>query len=110
MTTPQDVARIDTARALAMFRRSGVRVLGLVQNMSGFTCPHCGEAIEIFPVGQQAGLTLDELPVLSTIPLHPPTATGGDSGQPVVISVPESAASARFSYAGDGGSWPAIFL
>ncbi len=96
VTTPQDVARIDTARALAMFRGAGVRVLGLVQNMSGFTCPHCGEAIEVFPTGQQAGMTLDALPVLSTIPLHPPTATGGDNGQPVAVSLPASAVARAF--------------
>ena len=96
VTTPQDVARIDTARALAMFRRADVRVLGLVKNMSGFTCPHCGEVIEIFPVGQQIRASLDDLPVLSTVPLHPPTATGGDSGQPVVICLPESAAARAF--------------
>jgi ATP-binding protein involved in chromosome partitioning len=96
VTTPQDVARIDTARALAMFRQAGVRVLGLVKNMSGFTCPHCGEVIEIFPVGQQMRASLDDLPVLATVPLHPPTATGGDSGQPVVVSLPESAAAHAF--------------
>ncbi len=96
VTTPQDVARIDTARALAMFRRADVRVLGLVKNMSGFICPHCGEVIEIFPAGQQTRRSLDDLPVLSTIPLHPPTATGGDSGQPVVVSLPESAVASAF--------------
>ncbi len=96
VTTPQDVARIDTARALAMFRRADVRVLGLVNNMSGFTCPHCGEVIEIFPVGQQTRASLDGLPVLATIPLHPPTATGGDSGQPVIAGLPESAVAHAF--------------
>lgn len=96
VTTPQDVARIDTARALAMFRRADVRVLGLVRNMSGFTCPHCGEVIEVFPVGQQMRASLDDLPILATIPLHPPTASGGDSGQPVVIGLPESAAARAF--------------
>lgn len=97
VTTPQDVARMDTARALAMFRQAGVRVLGLVNNMSGFTCPHCGEIIEIFPAGQQVRAALDDLPVLATVPLHPPTATGGDSGQPVVASWPESASAQSFS-------------
>lgn len=96
VTTPQDVARIDTARALAMFRRADVRVLGLVRNMSGFTCPHCGEVIEIFPVGQQTRASLDDLPLLATIPLHPATASGGDNGQPVILSLPESAAAHAF--------------
>lgn len=86
VTTPQDVARLDTARALAMFRLAGVRVLGLVKNMSGFVCPHCGEIVEIFPSGQEMREALDGLPVLSAIPLHPPTATSGDAGQPIVVS------------------------
>lgn len=96
VTTPQDVARIDTARALAMFRLAGVHVLGLVKNMSGFTCPHCGEIIEIFPAGLEMRESLDDLPVLCTIPLHPPTATGGDNGQPVVVSLPASPAALAF--------------
>jgi ATP-binding protein involved in chromosome partitioning len=96
VTTPQDVARIDTARALAMFRQAGVRVLGLVNNMSGFACPHCGELIEVFPAGQHTRAALDDLPVLATIPLHPPTATGGDNGQPVVVALPESASTQAF--------------
>jgi ATP-binding protein involved in chromosome partitioning len=90
VTTPQDVARIDTARALAMFRMASVRVLGLVKNMSGFVCPHCGEIVEIFPAGQEMREALDGLPVLSAIPLHPPTATSGDTGQPIVVSQPQS--------------------
>lgn len=96
VTTPQDVARIDTAKALAMFRMAGVHVLGVVKNMSGFTCPHCGEVIEIFPAGLEMRESLDDLPVLCTIPLHPPTATSGDSGQPIVVSLPLSPASLAF--------------
>ena len=96
VTTPQDVARIDTARALSMFRRANVRVLGLVKNMSGFVCPHCGEVVEIFPTGREQREALDELPVLSAIPLHPPTASSGDSGQPIVVSQPASAPALAF--------------
>lgn len=96
VTTPQDVARMDTARALAMFRQAGVRVLGLVQNMSGFPCPHCGEIIEVFPSGQGMHASLDDLPILCTVPLHPPTATSGDSGQPILVSQPDSPASQAF--------------
>ncbi|HLI69530.1 MAG TPA: P-loop NTPase [Ktedonobacteraceae bacterium] len=96
VTTPQDVARLDTARALAMFRDSGVRVLGLVNNMSGFTCPHCGEIVEIFPSGREAGAPLDDLPVLCTIPLHPPTAASGDNGRPAVVSLAASSPARAF--------------
>lgn len=96
VTTPQDVARIDTARALAMFRGSHVPVLGLVKNMNGFACPHCGEIIEIFPNGHEVREALDALPVLSAIPLHSPTANGGDAGHPIVVSEPNSAPSLAF--------------
>ncbi len=96
VTTPQDVARIDTAKALAMFRQAGVHVLGLVNNMGGFACPHCGKLIEIFPTGQERRDALDELTVLSTIPLHPPTAATGDSGRPITVSLPTSPVSQTF--------------
>ncbi|HZO75272.1 MAG TPA: P-loop NTPase [Ktedonobacteraceae bacterium] len=96
VTTPQDVARIDTAKALAMFRQARVHVLGLVTNMSGFSCPHCGELIEIFPASQERRGSLDELPTLSTIPLHPPTAATGDNGRPVTVSLPTSSVALAF--------------
>lgn len=96
VTTPQDVSRLDTARALAMFRRAGVSVLGMVQNMYGFACPHCGELIEVFPIGLSTGESLNALPVLGTIPLYPPTAVGSDNGQPVVTSLPASPVAVAF--------------
>jgi ATP-binding protein involved in chromosome partitioning len=97
VTTPQDVARIDTAKALSMFRRADIPVLGLVENMSGFLCPHCGERIEVFPTSRSIGTRLDEVPLLGTIPLDPATATGGDQGQPVVVAAPESAVARIFA-------------
>ena len=51
VTTPQDVALLDVDKALAMFRRMNVPVIGIVENMSAFICPHCGEATEIFGRG-----------------------------------------------------------
>lgn len=96
VTTPQDIARIDTAKALEMFRGALVPVLGVVQNMDGFLCPHCGEHVEIFPRSDEARLLLDELPVLGHIPLDPATALGGDKGQPVVVSNRESPVASVF--------------
>ena len=96
VTTPQDVARIDTAKAMAMFKNADVPVLGLVQNMSGFLCPHCGERIDVFPPGHSSRTLLDDLPLLGAIPLDPPTALSGDRGQPVVVSMPESPVSLAF--------------
>ena len=96
VTTSQDIARIDTARALSMFRTAGIHLLGLVKNMSGFSCPHCGELIEIFPASQEVRSALDDLPVLCVVPLHPPMAVGADLGQPIVVSQPDSPDSQAF--------------
>lgn len=96
VTTPQDIARIDTAKGLGMFQSAGVPVLGLVQNMSGFVCPHCGEHIDIFPASPEYRALLDELPLLGAIPLDPATAMSGDKGQPVVVKMPESAVAQAF--------------
>jgi ATP-binding protein involved in chromosome partitioning len=96
VTTPQDIARIDTAKALEMFRAALVPVWGVVQNMDGFLCPHCGEHVEIFPRSDEVRVLLDELPVLGHIPLDPSTARSGDKGQPVVVSKPESSVTNAF--------------
>jgi len=96
VTTPQDIARIDTAKGLGMFQSAGVPVLGLVQNMAGFLCPHCGERIDVFPASNEAHSQLYQLPLLGTIPLDPLTARSGDSGQPLVVSMPESPVSLAF--------------
>lgn len=90
VTTPQDIARIDTAKALSMFRGVNVPILGVVQNMDGLLCPHCGERIEIFPPSREARNGLDALPLLGTVPLDPATVMSGDRGQPIVVSKPDS--------------------
>src|SRR5262249_44580021 len=74
VTTPQDVARLDAAKALGMFQQAGTPTLGLVENMSGFVCPHCGERVEVFPAGRGVGTLLDEIPLLARIPLDANTA------------------------------------
>ncbi len=99
VTTPQDIARIDTSKALAMFQQSGVPVLGVVQNMDGFLCPHCGEHVDIFPRSQEARTVLDALPLLGRVPLDPEAVISGDKGHPVVISRPDSPVAQAFVYA-----------
>jgi ATP-binding protein involved in chromosome partitioning len=96
VTTPQDIARIDTSKALAMFQQCGVPVLGVVQNMDGFLCPHCGEHVDIFPRSQEARSVLDALPLLGRVPLDPEAVISGDKGHPVVISRPDSLVSQAF--------------
>ena len=96
VSTPQDVARVDAAKALAMFRQAGVPVLGMVENMRGFVCPHCGERVDIFPPASEPRPELDALPRLGVIPLDP-AAAGGDNGQPVVATAPDSAVGRAFA-------------
>ncbi len=101
VTTPQEIARIDTAKALAMFKQVQVPVLGIVQNMDGFSCPHCGERVDIFPPSQQTRTQLDALPLLGRVPLDPAAVVGSDHGHPAVISMRDTpVAHAFFEIAG----------
>jgi ATP-binding protein involved in chromosome partitioning len=91
VTTPQEVSVIDVEKALGMWKRVEVPVLGLIENMSGFICPSCGHHEEIFLSG--GGRTLAEregVPYLGEIPLHGSVSRGGDAGKPVVLAEPTS--------------------
>ena len=81
VTTPQDVALLDSRKAVNMFLMMNVRVLGIVENMSGLRCPHCGEIIEVFKTGggEKAARELD-VDFLGTIPLDPEIGRLGDMG------------------------------
>ena len=97
VSTPQEVSVIDVEKALAMWQRVEVPVLGLIENMSGFVCPSCGHHEEIFLRGggrrlaKSAGITF-----LGEIPLQPAVSRGGDEGTPVVIADPASKVSETF--------------
>ena len=85
VTTPQDVALADVGKALAMFRRMSVPVMGIVENMSAFICPHCGEATEIFGRGGgERFAQRNELEYFGGIPLDVKVRQGGDAGVPAV--------------------------
>jgi ATP-binding protein involved in chromosome partitioning len=93
VTTPQDVATGDVRRAIRMFQKVETRVLGIVENMSSFVCPCCGTTYELF--GQGGGEQLAEaegLPLLARVPLEIAVREGGDSGAPIVVASPQSAA------------------
>jgi ATP-binding protein involved in chromosome partitioning len=98
VTTPQDVALIDARKGLAMFRKVNVPVLGVIENMSAFICPHCGERSEIFKHGG-GRRTAEELgvPYLGDIPIDPAIVVGGDAGVPIVASSPASQAAQAFT-------------
>ena len=90
-TTPQDVSLADVSRGIQMFRKLNVPVLGVVENMSGFVCPHCDERTDIF--GSGGGQELAErygLPFLGAIPLDPRIRVG-DRGAPFMVSSADSA-------------------
>src|SRR5437879_4346547 len=93
VTTPQEAARKVAERAGKMAERTHLRPVGVIENMSWFECPHCGEREEIFGSGggQEAADTLG-VPLVGQIPLYPPLRKGGDAGTPLVISEPDSAA------------------
>jgi ATP-binding protein involved in chromosome partitioning len=91
VTTPQDVALIDAAKGVAMFEKVKIPILGIVENMSSFLCPHCGETTEIFRAG--GGRREAErlgVPLLGEIPIDPRIPIGGDLGNPIVAQAPDS--------------------
>ncbi|HTS14416.1 MAG TPA: Mrp/NBP35 family ATP-binding protein [Candidatus Sulfotelmatobacter sp.] len=85
VTTPQEVALSDVTKALAMFRRMSVPVIGVVENMGSFVCAHCGEVTEIFGRGGgERFAQRNELEYLGSIPLDVTVRQGGDAGVPAV--------------------------
>jgi len=97
ISTPQDLSLIDARRGLAMFRKVNVPVLGIVENMSYFQCPHCGTRSDIFGHGG-ARHEAEHLgvPFLGEIPLHMAIRETSDSGNPVVVSDPDGPHSAAY--------------
>ena len=94
VTTPQEAARKVAERAGKMAERTNLRPIGVVENMSFYICPHCGDREDIFGAGGglEAAETLS-VPLLAQVPLVPAVRAGGDGGVPIVISHPESPAS-----------------
>ncbi len=83
VSTPQDLALIDAARAIDLFDQSGVPIIGIVENMAGYACPHCGETSDPFGHGgAQAAATAMDRPFLGRIPLDIAIRVASDAGQP----------------------------
>lgn len=84
--TPQDVALLDVRKAVGMFRQLKIPILGLVENMSFYACPHCGERDDIFGHGgAEAWAKKEGIPFLGAIPLHAQVRVGGDAGMPALL-------------------------
>ncbi|MDP2600578.1 MAG: Mrp/NBP35 family ATP-binding protein [Deltaproteobacteria bacterium] len=97
VTTPQDVALLDARRGLKMFQQVNVPVLGLVENMSYFVCDQCQKKHAIFKSKGAFRVAKElNLPLLAEIPIDPDVAEGGDSGNPIFISHPESEAALAY--------------
>jgi ATP-binding protein involved in chromosome partitioning len=99
VTTPSTVALADVRKAIEMFRQVNVEVLGVVENMSTFACPHCGKPIDIFGHGEGVKTAKEYgVPVLGEIELDPVIRVGGDTGKPVAM-LGENAPGAKSLYA-----------
>jgi Mrp family chromosome partitioning ATPase/predicted Fe-Mo cluster-binding NifX family protein len=97
VTTPQEVAVQDVRRCIVFCRQVELPVLGVVENMSGFTCPKCGELVKIF--GADGGRLMAEemgVPYLGAIPIEPEIVVSGDSGTPMVQAKPHSETAKAF--------------
>ena len=97
VTTPQEVSLLDVRKSISFAKAVKMPVLGVIENMSGFVCPHCGKETEIFKVGGgEAAAKELGLPFLGRIPLDPRIVIGGDAGTPFVIEHPDSPAAQAF--------------
>lgn len=100
VTTPQDVAMNVAVKAIGMFNKLNVPIIGVVENMSYLSCPHCNEQVYLF--GQGGGKKISEdfkIPFIGEIPLHQHIRQGSDTGKPTVLSEPESVQSQAFEKA-----------
>ncbi len=100
VTTPQEVSLDDSRRSLDMFKKLHIPMAGVVENMSGFICPKCGEESDIFGMGTSQKVA-DEYncELLSRVPIEPEIRVGGDSGKPVTYYKPDSETAKRFQEA-----------
>jgi ATP-binding protein involved in chromosome partitioning len=97
VSTPQDLALIDARRGIAMFKQVQVPLLGVVENMSYFLCPHCGGRTDVFShAGAQREAERLGVPFLGEVPLDIAIRANSDEGRPVVASLPDSAHAASF--------------
>jgi len=103
VTTPQDVALLDVRKALAMFRKLNVPILGIVENMSHFVAPDTGARYAIFGEGGGEKVAGEfDVPLLARIPLEMDTRKGGDEGVPIAVGQPDSAQARAFRGLAEG--------
>jgi len=98
VTTPQDLSVADVRRSIGFCRQLKMRVLGVIENMSGLVCPKCGERVEVFKAGGGRRLAMEmHVPFLGAVPLDPAVVVASDEGKPFVTALAGSAAAKAFS-------------
>ncbi len=96
------MALLDSRKSVTFAAQTGIPVIGIVENMSGFVCPHCGETIDIFKSGGGESTAKDiGVQFLGKIPLEPGVVASGDNGLPIVVADPESASAKAFRAVAD---------
>ena len=97
VTTPQDVALLESRKSITFSAQANIPIIGLIENMSGFICPHCGEKTDIFKSGGGVATAKNlNIQFLGAVPIEPRIVTSGDSGMPIVIDDPDSASAKVF--------------
>jgi ATP-binding protein involved in chromosome partitioning len=97
VTTPQDVALADVRKSINFCKHVKMAILGVVENMSGFVCPHCGKEVNIFKTGGGEKMAAEfGVPFLGRIPVDPHVVIGGDAGSPYLSSEADSLATSAF--------------
>ncbi|MCK4378669.1 MAG: Mrp/NBP35 family ATP-binding protein [Deltaproteobacteria bacterium] len=102
VTTPQEVALLDSRKSVVFSQQLDIPVIGIVENMSGLVCPHCGKEIDLFKKGggEIAARELN-VPFLGRVPIDPQIVLNGDAGKPYVIASPESQAAENLKQVAD---------
>ena len=97
VTTPQGVSVSDVRKAVGMYRQLNIPILGVIENMSHFVCPHCSEVTDIFGTGGGETMANDMgIPFLGKVPIDTRVRQGGDDGTPIVAAAPEAPAAKAF--------------
>ena len=97
VTTPQDLALADVRKSIRFCEKLNMPVLGVIENMSGFVCPHCGETVDIFKSGGGEDMARDMgVPFLGRIPIEADIVTSGDDGKPYVSAYADTETARRF--------------
>jgi Mrp family chromosome partitioning ATPase len=98
VTTPQDVSILDSRKAVHFAQRLNLNVLGIIENMSGFVCPHCGKRIDLFKEGGGEKVARElEIPFIGKIPIDPRIVESGDDGRPFMMNRKGSEAANAFN-------------